>query len=201
MEVINNTVSTQKYIDNEADFWKEHFVHLQHKNMVRTNAQPLHMAECKAEFEAFTASHPDAKISCEYFPSYCTFEVSLTSTIKLRLFIQNNIKASMLQKCGADYVKICDAKFPYNPLPEISEFLSMLPDYLSELSQSLENKSRSIRRQKLALEFIKAYASSHLKQDFTLNSSEDGTFTLTLPANSINIQLTEDDFVEKIQKI
>ena len=194
-------MAAQKYIDNEADFWKEHFVHLQHKNMVRTNAQPLHMAECKAEFEAFTASHPDAKISCEYFPSYCTFEVSLTSTIKLRLFIQNNIKASMLQKCGADYVKICDAKFPSNPLPEISEFLSKLPDYLAELSKSLEKKSRSHRHQMLAQEFIKAYATTHLKQAFTLNSSEDGIFTLNLPANSINIQITEDDFMQKITEL
>ncbi len=194
-------MSTQKYIDNEADFWKEHFVHLQHKNMVRTNAQPLHMAECKAEFEAFTASHPDAKISCEYFPSYCTFEVTLTSTIKLRLFIQNSIKGSIMQKAGGEYVKICDAKFPYNPLPEISEFLSKLPDYLTELSQSLENNSRSLRRQKLAQEFIKAYASANLKQAFTINPNEDGTFTLTLPANSINIQITEDDFMQKIAEI
>ena len=194
-------MSLQKYSDTEADFWKEHFVHLQHKNMVRTNALPLHMADCKAEFEAFTASHPDAKISCEYFPSYCTFEVTLTTTIKLRLFIQNNIKASLMQKCGPEYIKICDAKFPYNPLPEISEFLAGLPNYLAELSQSLEKKSRSNRRQKLAQEFIKAYASAHLKQAFTINPNEDGTFNLTLPAKSINIQITEDDFMQKIAEI
>lgn len=194
-------MSLQKYSDTEADFWKEHFVHLQHKNMVRTNALPLHMADCKAEFEAFTASHPDAKISCEYFPSYCTFEVTLTTTIKLRLFIQNNIKACLMQKCGPEYIKICDAKFPYNPLPEISEFLAGLPNYLAELSQSLEKKSRSNRRQKLAQEFIKAYASAHLKQAFTINPNEDGTFNLTLPAKSINIQITEDDFMQKIAEL
>ena len=194
-------MSLQKYSDTEADFWKEHFVHLQHKNMVRTNALPLHMADCKAEFEAFTASHPDAKISCEYFPSYCTFEVTLTTTIKLRLFIQNNIKASIMQKCGPEYIKICDAKFPYNPLPEISEFLAGLPNYLAELSQSLEKKSRSNRRQKLAQEFIKAYASAHLKQAFTINPNEDGTFNLALPAKSINMQITEDDFMQKIAEI
>ena len=194
-------MSLQKYSDTEADFWKEHFVHLQHKNMVRTNALPLHMADCKAEFEAFTASHPDAKISCEYFPSYCTFEVTLTTTIKLRLFIQNNIKACLMQKCGPEYIKICDAKFPYNPLPEISEFLAGLPNYLAELSQSLEKKSRSNRRQKLAQEFIKAYASAHLKQAFTINPNEDGTFNLTLSAKSINIQITEDDFMQKIAEI
>lgn len=194
-------MSLQKYSDTEADFWKEHFVHLQHKNMVRANALPLHMADCKAEFEAFTASHPDAKISCEYFPSYCTFEVTLTTTIKLRLFIQNNIKASLMQKCGPEYIKICDAKFPYNPLPEISEFLAGLPNYLAELSQSLEKKSRSNRRQKLAQEFIKAYASAHLKQAITINPNEDGTFNLALPAKSINIQITEDDFMQKIAEI
>lgn len=194
-------MSLQKYSDTEADFWKEHFVHLQHKNMVRTNARPLHMADCKAEFEAFTASHPDAKISCEYFPSYCTFEVTLTTTIKLRLFIQNNIKASLMQKCGPEYIKICDAKFPYNPLPEISEFLAGLPNYLAELSQSLEKKSRSNRRQKLAQEFIKAYASAHLKQAFTIKPNEDGTFNLALPAKSINIQITEDDFMQKIAEL
>ena len=194
-------MSLQKYSDTEADFWKEHFVHLQHKNMVRANALPLHMADCKAEFEAFTASHPDAKISCEYFPSYCTFEVTLTTTIKLRLFIQNNIKASLMQKCGPEYIKICDAKFPYNPLPEISEFLAGLPNYLAELSQSLEKKSRSNRRQKLAQEFIKAYASAHLKQAFTINPNEDGTFNLTLPAKSINMQITEDNFMQKIAEI
>ena len=194
-------MSLQKYSDTEADFWKEHFVHLQHKNMVRTNALPLHMADCKAEFEAFTASHPDAKISCEYFPSYCTFEVTLTTTIKLRLFIQNNIKASLMQKCGPEYIKICDAKFPYNPLPEISEFLAGLPNYLAELSQSLEKKSRSNRRQKLAQEFIKAYASAHLKQAITINPNEDGTFNLTLPAKSINMQITEDNFMQKIAEI
>lgn len=194
-------MSLQKYSDTEADFWKEHFVHLQHKNMVRANALPLHMADCKAEFEAFTASHPDAKISCEYFPSYCTFEVTLTTTIKLRLFIQNNIKACLMQKCGPEYIKICDAKFPYNPLPEISEFLAGLPNYLAELSQSLEKKSRSNRRQKLAQEFIKAYASAHLKQAFTIKPNEDGTFNLTLSAKSINIQITEDDFMQKIAEL
>ena len=191
----------QKYIDNEADFWKEHFVHLQHKNMVRTNAEPLRMADCRAEFEAFTTSHPDAKISCEYFPSYCTFEVTLTSTIKLRLFIQNNIKASIMQKCGPEYIKICDAKFPYNPLPEISEFLSKLPDYLKELEQSLEHKSRSERRQKIALEFIKAYASSHLDVPHEVIINNDETYTLCLLANNINIQVTEENFIQKISEL
>ena len=194
-------MSNQKYYDSEADFWKEHFVHLQHKNMVRTNAQPLHMADCKAEFDVFTASHLGSKIFCEYFPSYCTFEVSLTASIKLRLYIQNNIKASIMQKCGPEYIKICDAKFPYNPLPEIHEFLSKLPEYLKELEESLVQKSRSERRQKLALEFIKAYASIHLKVPHEITINGDETYTLSLPANSINIQITDENFMQKITEI
>ena len=194
-------MSNQKYSDTEADFWKEVFVPLQHKNMVRTNAQPLHMQDCKQEFEAFTVSHPDAKIFCEYFPSYCTFEVSLTASIKLRLFIQNNIKASILQKAAQEYIKICDAKFPYNPLPEIHEFLEKLPAYLTELEQSLEKKSRSLRRQKLALEFLKAYANTHLNKAHEVVLNEDGTFLLLLPANNINIQLTEENFIQRIKEL
>ena len=189
---------SQKYIDNEADFWKEHFVHLQHKNMVRTNAEVLHMADCKAEFDAFIASHPDAKIFCEYLPSYCTFEVTLTANIKLRLFIQNNIKASIMQKTGEEYVKICDAKFPYNPLPEIDEFLSRLPDYLKELNETLENKSRSHRRQQLALEFIKAYANTHLKEPYEILPNEDGTFTFSLPGKSKTVQIDDNNFVLRL---
>lgn len=190
-----------KYSDSEADFWKEHFVHLQHKNMIRTNAEPLRMQDCHAKFDEFIASHPAAKISAEYFSSYCTFEVTLTPAIKLRLFVQNSIKGSIMQKCGPEYVKICDAKFPYNPLPEISEFLEKMPEYLGELEQSLENKSRSERRQKLAREFIQAYAAAHLKEAFEINPNEDGTFMLRLPANNINIHITEDDFMKKIKEI
>lgn len=194
-------MSNQKYYDSEADFWKEHFVHLQHKNMVRTNAQPLHMSDCKSEFDAFTASHPDSKIFCEYFPSYCTFEVSLTASIKLRLFIQNNIKASIMQKCGPEYIKICDAKFPYNPLPEIHEFLAKLPDYLTELAEALDNKSCSARRQKLALEFIKAYVSAHIKEACQIQTEEDGTFTMTFPVNNTKLTVTDLDFIQKIASI
>ena len=192
---------SQKYIDNEADFWKELFVHLQHKNMVRTNAQPLHLEDCKVAFEEFAGLHPEASISTEYSNSYCTFEVTLTANIKLRLYIQSAIKGSLMQKNGSDYVKLCDAKFPYNPLPEIDEFLTRLPEYLKELEQSLENKSRTYRRQKLALEFIKAYAKVHLNEAHEITVNEDGTFNLNLLAKGINIQITENNFTQKISEL
>lgn len=194
---------SQKYIDNEADFWKEIFVHLQHKNMVRTNAQPLRFAECKEAFDAFSASHPDARIATEYSASYCTFELTINSNTKLRLYIQSSIKGSIMQKKGAEYIKVCDAKFPYNPLPEIDEFICRLPEYLKELESSLENKASSLRRQKLALEFIKAYASKHIPQNqaWKIEPKSDGNFTLTLLKSGITLELTDQDFKEKVLHI
>ncbi len=217
-------MAVQKYIDNEADFWKEHFVHLQHKNMVRTNAEPLRLENCHAAFDEFSASHPNAKINAEYFETYCTFEVALTAGIKLRLFIQSSIKGSLMQKKSGDYVKLCDAKFPYNPLPEIHEFLEKLPEYLKELDNFLEKKSCSERRQKLALEFIKAYAAAHIPKnqpwkiepaeseaaaacaDATTTSdstsaTEASVFTLYFPASNTKLTLTDSDFIQKINSI
>lgn len=191
------------YTDLEADFWKEHFVHLQHKNMVRTNATALKLEDCRKEFDSFSKMHPEAKISTEYFDSYCIFEVSLTAAIKLRLFIQSAIKGSLMQKCGAEYVKICDAKFPYNPLPEIDEFLRNLDTYLQELESLSQKKSTSERRQKIALEFIKAYAEKHINQKkiWRLECLEDGSFILSIPAEAFTIKLTEEDFMDKIDSL
>ena len=106
-----------------------------------------------------------------------------------------------MQKNGTDYIKLCDAKFPYNPLPEIDEFLTRLPEYLKELDESLENKARSYRRQKLALEFIKAYAKVHLNEAHEISVNEDGTFNLNLLAKGINIQITENNFMQKITEL
>lgn len=191
------------YTDLEADFWKEHFVHLQHKNMVRTNATALKLEDCRKEFDSFSKMHPEAKISTQYFDSYCIFEVTLTAAIKLRLFIQSAIKGSLMQKCGSEYVKLCDAKFPYNPLPEIDEFLRNLDTYLQELESLSQKKSTSERRQKIALEFIKAYAEKHINQKkiWRLECLEDGSFILSIPAEAFTIKLTEEDFMDKIDSL
>ena len=189
------------YTDLEADFWKEHFVHLQHKNMVRTNAAALKIEDCRKEFESFSQQHPQAKISTQYFDSYCIFEVSLTAAIKLRLFIQSAIKGSLMQKCGSEYVKLCDAKFPYNPLPEIDEFLRNLDDYLVELERLGQKKSTSERQQKIALEFIKAYAEKHItpKKIYYIEAETDGSFVLKIPSDDYTVKMTDKDFMEKIK--
>ena len=39
------------YYDIESEFWKEHFVHLLHKNMVRTNAEKIEFKNIKFQFD------------------------------------------------------------------------------------------------------------------------------------------------------
>ncbi len=199
-------MSALKYSDREADFWKELFVHLQHKNMVRSGAERLSLADLPAAVERFALAHPEITANYEIKASSASWEVPVTSTIRLRLFIQNQIKASLLQRQGSDFVKIADAKFPYNPFPEISEFLSRRDQYEVELNSRLEKASRCDRRTRLACNFIKAalekkFASSALVWHLEKTDSADYPFNLILgqSPNERKIPLTAENFMQELK--
>ena len=199
-------MSALKYSDREADFWKELFVHLQHKNMVRSGAERLSLADLPAAVERFAFAHPEITANYEIKASSASWEVPVTSTIRLRLFIQNQIKASLLQRQGSDFVKIADAKFPYNPFPEISEFLSRRDQYEVELNSRLEKASRCDRRTRLAYNFIKAalekkLASSALVWHLEEADSADYPFNLILgqSPNERKIPLTAENFMQELK--
>ena len=200
-------MSLLKYSDSEADFWKDIFVHLQHNNMVRTGAERLALADVQAAFDRFSLAHPEIAAVSEVKAGSASWEVPVTSTIRLRLFIQNQIKASLLQRQGKDFVKIADAKFPYNPFPEISEFLSRREQYLTELEERIENNQKNARRSKLAANFIKAalqkkFATSQQVWHLEEADSEDGFFLiLGMPPEEIKIHLTEDNFMQELLHI
>ena len=202
------------YDDLEADFWKDIFVHLQHKNMVRSDAGKLTLEDAENAFERFSFAH--LEISAEYSlnkdsdgkTSFATWEVSVTAEIKLRLFIQNQIKASLLQRRGSEYVKIADAKFPYNPFSEISEFLSKRDEYERSLYEAREKSLRNDRRTKIALEFIKAAADKKFRNTSVFwnignEGCNQGEFILTVGVSpeERKIHLTETDFMQKLDEI
>ena len=194
------------YDDVEADFWKELFVHLQHKNMVRAGAERLTLADCPAAFNRFALAHPDIPATFEIKESSAVWEVPVTSSIHLRLFIQNQIKASLLQRQGSDFVKIADAKFPYNPFPEITEFLSRRDSYQVELHSRKELSLRDSRRTKLAEQFIRAYLQKKFGDSgiaWQLEIAENQTFTLItgtgLSAKKIN--LTAENFISELSSL
>ena len=123
--------------DKESDFWKEQFIHYQHRNMTRVGAQRLSLSEVPQAINEFEKNHPDVVAKTTDNSSYITWETSVTPTVKLRVFFQSQIKLSLLQISDGDPVKICDAKFPYNPFPEIQSFLEHIPQYKKELEQLL----------------------------------------------------------------
>lgn len=174
------------YDDVEADYWKNIFVHLQHKNMVRINAQSLSMKDSITEIEKFNKTHTDIKSEVKNAASYVTWEFFITPTIKLRLFIQNGIKASLLQVNAGDLVKIADAKFPNNPFPEIEEFLGRRNSYETELQKAVEQDVKFKKQQKLTGELIKAILKKYCteksiiwdleytKEGFSISLQKDG---------------------------
>lgn len=194
------------YDDVESDFWKEIFVHLQHKNMVRCGAERLYLQDCDKAFERFSIAHPDIQAEITKTETYATWEIFISDNVKLRLFIQNQIKGSLMQKSGGDLVKIADAKFPNNPFPEIEEFLSRRNDYLRELHSKIDFHVRDMKKQKLFCEFIKAHLIKKFKnqKDIIWTLEPLGKdFKLMLQDNSCEKELilTCDNYINQIASL
>lgn len=142
--------------DIESDFWKEIFRHLQHRNMSRVGGTRLTLTDAPSEIEKFIAAHTDVHFTVDNSGSYITFEAPVTETINVRLFIQNQIKASLMQRNGGDWVKIADAKFFNNPFPEVELLLQNREQYKKDLAaQKVETVQNNVKT-KITTELIKA---------------------------------------------
>jgi len=190
----------------ESDFWKDIFVHMQHKNMMRSNGEKLYLDECQKQFSRFQMAHPDIQAEITDAQTYKTWEIFITPTIKLRLYIQNQIKASLLQKDGAYFTKLCDAKFQNNPFPEIEELLNNRDSYSVQLERDKNDSIRNQKKMQLAYQFIKALVSQKFSssKDIILNISEskDG-FVLTVEKSGIEkkYDLDTENFAKIIESI
>lgn len=151
--------------DIESDFWKEIFRHLQHRNMSRIGAERLSLAEAPSEIEKFGKNHPEIIFRTEDKGSYITWETEVTETVKLRLFIQAQIKASLLQENSGEWIKIADAKFPNNPFPEVELLLSSREKYKAELQNEKKSSQVSGIQQKIAMELIKAVLMKKIRME------------------------------------
>lgn len=170
--------------DIESDFWKEIFRHLQHRNMSRVGGSRLPFAEAPAEIEKFAASHTDVNFMVDNSGSYITFEAPVTDTINLRLFIQNQIKASLMQKNGADWVKIADAKFFNNPFPEVELLLQNRDQYKKDLAAQKKETVQNDVKLRITSELIKAMMMKKWGATEGLNIHlEDNNFTVTATVN------------------
>lgn len=170
-------------VDLEGDFWKDIFVHLQHKNMVRTDVQRLTLSNAQEFFDSFARNFPDIKTEITNASSYITWETFITSSVKLRLFIQNQIKASLLKVEGGDLVKIADAKFPYNPFPEIQELVTNKDYYENALNQLYVEQLHNNMQLKIAREFAAAIVEKRLA------SKKDAIWNIELAENGLLLKI------------
>ncbi len=168
--------------DIESDFWKEIFRHLQHRNMSRVEAKRLPLSEAMNEIEDFKKRHPEIIFRVEDKNSYITWETEITETIKLRLFIQTQIKASLLQENGGEWIKIADAKFPNNPFPEVELLLLNREKYKNDLQNEKKSSQISSVQAKITIELIKAV----LMKKFDKENS------------SVKVKISENGFTAKI---
>lgn len=194
------------YEDVESDFWKDIFVHMQHKNMMRSGAERLSLQDAPAAFERFALAHPELQPEITNAASYVTWEIFVSDNVKLRLFIQSQIKGTFLQRSGGDLVKIADAKFFNNPFPEIEEFLKNKNELLRELHKKIEVNNHESKRMKLVEQFVKA----HLKKKFDGQNDviwsletckEDFKLNLQVGKESKTITLTCNNYISEIQSL
>ena len=114
-------------------------------------------------------------------------------------------RVCIVQIMDKDFVKICDAKFPYNPFPEISEFLENRNNYLVELEHKKNEFVRTQKKLAITNEFIKANLTSMfdekskvlwqteiLEKEIKLTVEKDG--------NKNTINLTPENYLEQLQE-
>lgn len=193
------------YDDVEGDFWKEILVELLKKNMARTDGTRFSMNDCQQAFENFQLIHPELKPEIVNSQSYITWEIFITPSIKLRLFVQNQVKVTLLQKQNGDLVKIADGKFPYNPFPEIKELLRNKDQILVQLNKVQNENLRIKKQQKLCFQFIKAHLLKKYKDtDIIWNLEENkNDFILHIQDNGKekSIPLSRNNYLEEIKSL
>lgn len=169
--------------DVESDFWKEIFTHAQHRNMCRAGATRLTYADSAEQIKDFGERHPELNPVINDTGTYVTWEIPVTNTITLRLFIQSQVKGTLLQFNNGEQVKIADAKFINNPFPEIETILSNRDQYEKDLKREINEDLENNMLSKVSGEFIKAFLIKMcVGKDTTWSilPQKDGTFKVDL---------------------
>lgn len=179
--------------DIESDFWKEQISVMQKNNLLRKDSEKIYMSDCENKFEEFKLLHPEIVIETTCSANHCSLEFFVTQDVKLRLFVQNQIKISFLQRSDGDLIKIADAKFPNNPFIEIEKFLSRKMDVNKQLLKIKENSQIIQKRQNFAAFFIEAYLEKKLGEMFYWNIQKNKK-NLLIKINKINKKMDEFSF-------
>ena len=192
--------------DIESDYWKDIFTHAQHRNMCRIGAERLSYQDAPAVIEEFNKKHPEINAIVNDTGSYITWETSVTKTISLRLFIQSQVKGTLLQYNKGEQVKIADAKFINNPFPEVEAILANREKYEQDLKETITENLHNDMKVKVGGEFIKAYLikkCSSLGLLWTVIPQTDKTFKIEIQSKDSKRETVVDfyNFREKILEL
>lgn len=191
--------------EQTGDFWRVKFSEMQKKNMKASGRKRMNLQNVEELVADFSRRHPDTENSLTVNGTSADWEIPLSSGLKMRFFIQAQVKGSLLQRTGAGFVKVADAKFFSDPIPEICEFLSAFAGYERELNSWQTEREKIQKVQALTAEMIKALLKKkfagqnvlwHIEpknQNFSLSVEKDGK-------NSVHL-ITSSDFVTEISNL
>ena len=191
--------------DNTGEFWRTRFVELQKINMRASGREKMNMETAPALIKEFEEKNPEVNSKVTVNETNVDWEIILSAELKMRFFVQNQVKGSIMQKVDAGFVKLADAKFFSNPIPEIQDFVEKFSDMQQEFSDWKIQGQKYGKLQKITGEFIKAIVMKKIKgQNIQWQLETDAShFVLLVEKNGgrKEYQISMADFVSEVEKI
>ena len=191
--------------DNTGEFWRTRFVELQKINMRASGREKMNMETAPALIKEFEEKNPEVNSKVTVNETNVDWEIILSAELKMRFFVQNQVKGSIMQKVDAGFVKLADAKFFSNPIPEIQDFVEKFSDMQQEFSDWKIQGQKYGKLQKITGEFIKAIVMKKIKgQNIQWQLETDASnFVLLVEKNGERkeYQISMADFVSEVEKI
>ena len=191
--------------DNTGEFWRTRFVELQKINMRAAGREKMNMETAPALIKEFEEKNPGVNSKVTVNETNVDWEIILSAELKMRFFVQNQVKGSIMQKVDAGFVKLADAKFFSNPIPEIQDFVEKFSDMQQEFSDWKIQGQKYGKLQKITGEFIKAIVMKKIKGQNIQWQLETGAsnFVLLVEKNGgrKEYQISMADFVSEVEKI
>lgn len=191
--------------DNTGEFWCTRFVELQKINMRAAGRERMNMETAPALIKEFEEKNPGVNSKVTVNETNVDWEIILSAELKMRFFVQSQVKGSIMQKVDAGFVKLADAKFFSNPIPEIQDFVEKFSDMQQEFSDWKIQGQKFGKLQKITGEFIKAIVMDKIKgQNIQWQLETDASnFVLLVEKNGgrTEYQISMADFVSEVEKI
>lgn len=137
------------------DFWKEKMILLQRQNS-RAGEPLSDLEKAVYEIEKILMLFPNMKSELDKSESYISWELFVSETFHIRLYIQRQTKISFYGKTRTGFEKIADAKLFNNPFPSLLHFLKHFDEYEVELYHTEESAKKVSMQKKIEGEFIKS---------------------------------------------